>query len=131
MWLTAIASGSAVSQHRTPAPANEAASPQTRLRGSPKKRDDTAARDKESGPTPTYRVEDVDGGVAVRADERLGSLKLNHCCSRHLPDSKCCLNETYVRDRRSVSVCDVTVRPVCVHAGKCSSFRLSIICPQF
>lgn len=33
-------------------------------------------------------MEDVDRGVAVRADERLSSLELNHCCSRHLPYSK-------------------------------------------
>lgn len=46
--------------------------------------------------TPTYWMEDVDRGVAVRANERLGSLKLHHCCSRHLPYSKCCLNEYYV-----------------------------------
>lgn len=41
-------------------------------------------------------MEDVDRGVAVRANERLSSLKFNHCCSRHLPYSKCCLNESYV-----------------------------------
>lgn len=51
-------------------------------------------------------MEDVNRSVAVRTNERLGSLELNHCCSRHLPYSKCCLNEYYVpkqRDRERVT----------------------------
>lgn len=59
-------------------------------------------------------MEDVDRGVAVRANERLSSLKLNHCSSRHLPYSKRCLNEKYVPDTTLLSVCDVTHN---LHAG--------------
>lgn len=60
-------------------------------------------------------MKDIDRGVMVGANERLRSLKLNHCCSRHLPYSKCCLNENYVPTLRFLAY--MTSHTTCMVGG--------------